>query len=82
MGLEETKVFTAKVTDADGNEISEGNYTITNQNTDLADLLDTDGSHTDTLTKNDEKNVIFRIETTQLSGLIPLNILVTRNNFV
>ncbi len=76
MGLETIKAFTAKVTDENGNEISEGNYTVSNLNTDLADILDTDGSASDTLTKNNEKNIVFRIQTGQVSGLIPLKISV------
>ncbi len=79
MGLEEQKAFTVKVVDTDDNitEISEGNYTITLLNTDMADIVDSDGTHSEVLTKNDAQNVIFRLETSRISGLLPLKVSVT-----
>jgi hypothetical protein len=78
MGLEAIKAFTARVVDEDGNEIAagDGNFTITNLNPILADIVDTDGSLSDTLIKNNEQNINFRIQTEKKSGLIPLKIAV------
>ena len=76
MNLESIKEFTAKVVDSDGNEIgeSDGNYTITNLNPTLADLIDSSNARSDQLTLNNTRRATFRLESSRVSGAVPIRI--------
>lgn len=77
MDLESSKTFVTRVTDKDGNDIPEGNYTIENLNPLLGTIYDSSGvaiASTDVIIS---ENVNFKVETGKTSGTMPIKVNVS-----
>ena len=76
LNLQTKKNFSIKVVDSNGNEIgaTDGNYTITNLNPGIADLIDSSNTRTDSIVVNNTKRAEFQLESGKISGAVPIKI--------